>query len=149
METKKRLATCIGKKTADLIVLPWPLWMGFPQSAHACPLLIAVRWTSSDSKASAHSTGSSLSAVLLDAAHPSSPHLILPLRAACPAPRGGGQREEGSVDVFTPPSNPCIIPRPQQWQKDLWLALNVHMFLSFRPPQPTYFTYFVHLFHCF
>lgn len=75
----------------------------------------------------------------------SSSHPILPLRAACPAPREEGQKEEGSVDVFTPPSHLCIIPRPQQWWKDLWLALNVHVFLSFWLPNPlishTLFTY--------
>lgn len=105
METTKRLAACIGKKTADLIVLPWPLWMGFPQSAHAHPLLVAMSGTSPGPKASAHYTGSSLSVV----------SLLIPPRPAsqgslsCTQGRGG-QREEGSIDVFTPLPTPVSFP---------------------------------------
>lgn len=76
METKNQLAVHTGEKTHDLLVLPQPVRLGFPPSAHAHALLVAPRWASPGLEASAHSTGSSLSAEPLPAAtrppHPTS-----------------------------------------------------------------------------
>lgn len=144
METKKRLAACIGKKTADLIVLPWPLWMGFPQSAHAHPSLLAVRWTSPDSKASAHSTGSGPSLVsLLAAAHPPHPTSSYLSGQLVLHP---GRAEGGRVcRCFHPHFWPLYHSQASAVMEGLVVSFKCARVPFFLTPQPTYFT---NLLHC-